>query len=432
VIRFTPRSEDEDVKIAVIGAGVSGLVVAHGLHPEHDVTVFEAGAYAGGHTNTVSVETGAARYEVDTGFIVFNDRNYPGFESLLARLGVTSQPSEMSFGVSDGRDFEYAAHSPRSLYANPRHLVDRTFQRMVAEYVRFNREARRLLAGDADPSLAAWLHEGGFSQAFVDKLIVPQAAAVWSADPAQMWTFPARFLVEFFDNHGMLGFRARPQWRTVTGGSREYVKALIRPFADRIRLNCPVEGVERFDDHVDVRLRDGEIEGFDEVVIAAHADQALAMLRDPSDAEHEVLGAIPFQANEAVLHTDRSVMPRRRRAWASWNYHLAESDGGAGGPSTVTYWMNRLQALSADRDFLVTLNRTEAIDPATIIRTIDYAHPVYTSVGQAAQRRVGEVTGVNRTHYCGAYWSWGFHEDGVQSAFRVLRALSAIREPAPA
>src|SRR4051794_19079493 len=312
------------MNVAVVGAGVSGLVSAHLLHRQgHDVTVFEAGAYAGGHTNTVDVD-GLA---IDTGFIVFNDRNYPGFEAVLADLGVASQPSDMSFGVSDGADFEYAAHSPAGLYANPRHLVDPVFQRMVGEYARFNRAAQRLLAGEEDPSLAEWLRDEGFSQAFIDKLIVPQAAAVWSADPAQMWTFPARFLVEFFANHGMLGFRRRPQWRTVTGGSREYVRALVRPFADRIRLNAPVSAVERPDDRVVV---DGE--DFDEVVIAAHADQALAMLRDPSPAEREVLGALPYQPNEAVLHTDTSLMPRRRRAWASWNYHL----GAESGPPRVT------------------------------------------------------------------------------------------------
>jgi predicted NAD/FAD-binding protein len=417
VIHFAPGRENRDVKIAVIGAGVSGLVCAHLLHPEHDVTVFEAGGYPGGHTNTVDVD-GVA---IDTGFIVFNDRNYPGFEALLADLGVASQPSDMSFGVSDGAEFEYAAHSLSALYANPRHLVDPTFQRMVGEYVRFNRAARALLASDADPSLAAWLRGERFSQAFIDGLIVPQAAAVWSADPAQMWTFPARFLVEFFDNHGMLGLRRRPQWRTVTGGSREYVRALVKPLAGRIRLNTPVSAVERFADRVEV---DGE--AFDEVVVGAHADQALAMLRDPSQAEREVLGALPYQANEAVLHTDRSLMPRRRRAWASWNYHLVEQPSGL---ATVTYWMNRLQAVDADRDYLVTLNRTAAIDPATVIRTIAYAHPVFTTEGQAAQRRHGEISGVNRTHYCGAYWAWGFHEDGVQSALRVGRAIRAAGRP---
>jgi predicted NAD/FAD-binding protein len=397
------------MKVAVIGAGVSGLVSAHHLHPEHDVTVFEAGAYPGGHTNTVDVD-GLA---VDTGFIVFNDRNYPGFEALLDDLGVLSQPSDMSFGVSDGEDFEYAAHSVGALYANRRHLIDPTFQKMVGEYVRFNRAARNLLDSAEDPSLAQWLRDEGFGAAFIDKLIVPQAAAVWSADPDQMWTFPARFLIGFFDNHGMLGLRGRPRWRTVTGGSREYVRALIKPFGGRIRLNSPVCAITRYTDHVDV---DGE--RFDEVVIATHADQALNLLADPTDAERKVLGAIPYQANEAVLHTDTSVMPNRRAAWASWNYHLTNSS-----PPTVTYWMNRLQSLDAPQDYLVTLNLTDRIDPAKVIRTIAYAHPVYTREGQAAQRRHADVSGVNRTHYCGAYWDWGFHEDGVQSALRVARAF---------
>ncbi|MEA2294479.1 MAG: uncharacterized protein QOE86_2118 [Solirubrobacteraceae bacterium] len=411
-------------RIAIIGAGVSGLVAAHRLHEAHDVTLFEAGSYPGGHANTVTVRTERGLYEVDTGFIVFNDRNYPGFEALLAELGIASQPSDMSFGVSDGQDFEYAAHSAGGLYANPRHLVSPRFQKMVLEYARFNREAARLLAGDADPSVTHWLRQTGFSRTFVDRLIVPQAAAVWSADPAQMSTFPARSLVEFFANHGMLGFGGRPRWRTVTGGSRAYVQALTRPFADRIRLDTPVAAVERFADRVEVTPRGGQPEAFDEVVIAAHADQALTMLRDPSAAEREVLGAIPYQLNEAVLHTDTSLLPRRRRAWASWNYHLRDRRTGL---PTVTYWMNRLQSLQADREFCVTLNRSEAIDTAKVIRTISYAHPVYTSAGRAAQGRHAEVSGINRTHYCGAYWSWGFHEDGVQSGLRVARAIETLR-----
>ncbi len=412
-----PRiSETRDMRIAVIGAGVSGLVAAHKLTQEHDVVVLEAGAYAGGHTNTVEVD-GLA---VDTGFIVLNDRNYPGFTALLDELGVATQPSDMSFGVSDGADFEYAAHSPGALYANPRHLIDRGFQRMVGEYVRFNRAARVLLASDADPSLNEWLRDQHFSQAFVDKLIVPQAAAVWSADPDQMWTFPARFLVEFFDNHGMLGFRSRPQWRTVTGGSREYVRALTRDLD--VRLGTRVERVERVADGVEV---DGD--AYDQVVIAAHSDQALAMLADPSDAERDVLGAIPYQANEAVLHTDASVMPRRHRAWASWNFHLGQD-----GPAAVTYWMNRLQSLDTDAQYFVTLNRTAAIDPAKVIRTIAYAHPVYTREGMRAQRRWTEVSGADRIHYAGAYWAWGFHEDGVQSGLRAARAAARTREPVAA
>jgi uncharacterized protein len=414
------------MRIAVVGGGVSGLVAAYLLHPEHDVTVFEAGAYAGGHTNTVTVEESAGPIGVDTGFIVFNDRNYPRFEALLAELGVASQPSDMSFGVSDG-DFEYASTSPSGLYAKRSHLLSPTFQRMIADVPRFQRRARELLVSPEEPTLREWLATLGVSDAFVERVIVPQAAAVWSADPEQMWTFPARFLVEFFDNHGMLGLRGRPQWRTVTGGSARYVEALTAPFADRIRLSTPVRAIERLEGRVEVTPAGGEPETFDEVVIAAHADQALAMLADATPAEREILGAFPYQANEAVLHTDRRLLPRRRRAWASWNYHLVEN---AGGPATVTYHMNRLQSLDAELEYCVTLNRTDAIDPARIIRTIGYAHPVYTVAGQAAQRRYDEIGGRNRTHFCGAYWGWGFHEDGVASAHRAVAALG--REAVPA
>jgi uncharacterized protein len=364
------------------------------------------------------------RHAVDTGFIVFNDRNYPSFERLLARLGVATQPSQMSFGVSDARgEFEYASHSPNGLFATRRHLATPWFHRMLADLVRFQRDARALLAdGAGDPSLGAWLEERRYSRAFVDRLIVPQASAVWSADPRQMWTFPARFLAAFFDNHGMLGLRDRPRWQTVTGGSARYVEALTRPWRDRIRLATPVQAIARHDDHVAVTVRGRPPERFDEVILATHSDQALALLADASAAEHEILGAIPYAPNEAVLHTDRRLLPRRRRAWASWNYHLVDEPTGA---TTVTYHMNRLQALRADRELCVTLNRTAAIDPSTIIRTIPYAHPVYTAAGERAQRRHAEISGRNRTHYCGAYWGWGFHEDGVRSALRVAERFGA-------
>ncbi len=420
------------MRIAVVGAGVSGLVAAHLLHPRHEVTVFEAGAYAGGHTNTVTVETDHARHEVDTGFIVFNDRNYPRFERLLGELGVAAQPADMSFGVTDASgDFEYASTSPGGLFAKRSHLASPSFYRMVADVPRFQRAAGALVRSPEEPALRDWLGGLGLSELFVERVIVPQAAAVWSADPAQMWTFPARFLVQFFDNHGMLGLSGRPQWRTVQGGSRRYVEALVAPFRDRLRLNTPVRAVERFEDGVDVTPSGGEPERFDEVVLATHADQSLAMLADASPLEAGVLGAFPYQANEAVLHTDRGMLPRRRRAWASWNYHLPAPDADPGGPATVTYHMNRLQSLRADREYCVTLNRTEAIDPAAIIRTIAYAHPVYTTDGHTAQRRHLEVSGRNRTHYCGAYWGWGFHEDGVASAVRAVEALRS-REPVPA
>ncbi len=394
------------------------------LHRDHELVVFEAGEQAGGHANTVHVETDAGAYDLDTGFIVFNDRNYPQFERLLDELAVPTQPSQMSFGVSDGVDFEYSSASPNGLFASRSHVVTPSFQRMIADLVRFNRDARRLLASEESPSLGEWLVRQRCSRAFVERLIVPQASAVWSADPAQMWSFPARFLVEFFDNHGMLGFRDRPRWRTITGGSRTYVEALTRPWCECLRLSTPVTEVSRDPDHVTVCSRGHEPERFDAVVIATHSDQALALLADPSERERELLAAIPYQDNEAVLHTDRALLPRRRRAWASWNAHLGAD---APGCCTVTYHMNRLQSLRADREFCVTLNRTAAIDPERIIRTVHYAHPVYTSAGIAAQARHHEISGHNRTHYCGAYWGWGFHEDGVRSALRVVRELSAQR-----
>jgi predicted NAD/FAD-binding protein len=413
------------MKIAIVGAGISGLTVAHLVDPVHDVTVFEAAGYAGGHTNTVRVDTPHETHDVDTGFIVFNDRNYPRFERLLRGLGVASQPSTMSFSVSDGRgDFEYNGSSPNGLYAKRAHLVTPWFQRMIADLVRFNRAARAL-ARDTEPdgrevSLGHWLERHRFSRPFIERLIVPQAAAVWSAEPAQMWTFPARFLAEFFDNHGMLGLRDRPQWRTVSGGSARYVDALTARLRGRIRLQTPVRSIVRSADHVLLTPQGSEPERFDEVVLATHSDQALALLRDASDAEHELLGALRYQHNEAVLHTDPTLLPRRRRAWASWNYHLLADPGER---ATVTYHMNRLQSLRAEREFCVTLNRTEAIDPSRIIRRIDYAHPVYTPAGVAAQPRVAEISGLNRTHFCGAYWGWGFHEDGVVSAERVAEHL---------
>jgi uncharacterized protein len=413
------------MRVAIVGAGISGLTAAHLLHGRHEITVFEAGAYAGGHTNTIRVDTAHETHHVDTGFIVFNDRNYPNFTKLLSELGVAHQPSRMSFAVADERgDFEYSSGSVGGLYAKASHAVSPTFQRMVVDYLRFNKKGRELLAtpaADSDPSLRDWLDDCGFSRAFVERLIVPQASAVWSADPEQMWAFPARFLVEFFDNHGMLELTGRPKWMTIEGGSQRYVEKLVAPFLDRLRLSCPIRQIRRRDDGVEVTPADGEPLVFDEVVLALHSDQALKLLGDPSAAEREILGAIPYQPNEAVLHTDTSLLPRRRRAWSSWNYHLLREQPGG---STVTYHMNRLQSLQADREFCVTLNRTEAIAPERIIRTIAYSHPVFTSAGVAAQQRHHEISGVNHTHYCGAYWGSGFHEDGVVSALRACAALT--------
>ena len=421
------------MKIAIVGTGISGLVAAHRLHREHEIVVYEAGERIGGHTNTARVERGAETHWIDTGFIVFNDRNYPNFEALLAELGVATQPSHMGFSVSDGYGyFEYSG-TPRGLFARRANLVNPTFLKMLLDWRRFNREAPLLIGRNGGtPSLGRWLEQRAYSRQFIERLIVPQAAAVWSADPEQMWNFPAGFMAEFFANHGMYTLRDRPRWRTVRGGSHRYLEAISAPWADRVRLRAPVRRIERLPGRVRIEAEGCESEEFDQVVIAAHSDQALAMLADPSRAEREVLGAIPYQSNEVVLHTDRSLMPRRRAVWSSWNFHLPE---GAPRGSTVTYWMNNLQQLRSDTDFFVTLNRGEAIDPARMLRTFSYEHPMYTTAGVAAQARHAEISSADRcTHYCGAYWGWGFHEDGVVSALRVCEEIAgaAVAAPAPA
>jgi uncharacterized protein len=408
------------VRIAIVGAGVSGLVAAHMLHREHEIVLYEASSYAGGHTNTIRVDTEYETHHVDTGFIVMNDRNYPNFTRLLDRLGVARQPTHMSFSVkSEDEDFEYSG-TPGGLYCQRSNLVSVRFQRMVLDLLRFNRALRGLLAQPepgGDESLGDFLSRHRFSRAFVERLIVPQASAVWSADPQQIHTFPVRFLAEFFANHGMLGFRDRPAWSTISGGSTRYVEALSAPFQERIRLGTPVNSITRGAEHVEITAAGAAPERYEHVVIATHSDQALALLADPSERERELLGAIPYKLNEAVLHTDSALLPRRRRARAAWNFHLLREPGPL---STVTYYMNHLQRLQSERDFCVTLNHTEAIDPAKIIRTIPYSHPSYTLAGVAAQSQHESISGLaGRTHYCGAYWGWGFHEDGVRSAMRA-------------
>ena len=422
--REEPRRMSRRRRIAIVGAGVSGLTAAHLLHARHDVTLFEAAGRPGGHACTVDVpvpEGGAVA--VDVGFMVLNDRTYPQFQALLAELGVRTRVSDMSFSVSDGRDFEYGGRSLGALFANRRHLADRRFLRMVAEYARFNREARTLLASDAQPSLRGWLQERGFSKYFVERLLVPQASAVWSADPGQMWTFPARFLLEFFANHGMLRVTGRPTWQTIVGGSRAYVEAICARLGDRTRLSSPVASVRRTGDGaVDVTVAGRARMRFDEVVLACHADEALALLADPTPAETAVLGAIAYQHSELVLHSDDRLLPRRRAAHASWNAHLVDPAPAA---PTLTYDLKRLQGLETALPVLATLNVRERIDPAKVHATFRFAHPVYTPDAVAAQRRHAEISGADRIHFAGAYWFSGFHEDGVASAHRVAAAVDA-------
>ncbi len=411
------------MRIAVVGGGVSGLVAAHALHGRHEITLFEADARLGGHTNTVTVERGDGRWEIDTGFIVLNDRNYPRFRELLDRAAVAVQPTHMGFSVKgEDEDFEFAG-TPRGLFCQRANLGRAAFWRMLGDLRRFNRALCQVLAQPAaeQRSLAQFVRDGGYSSWFIERLIVPQVSAVWSADPAAMWSFPVAFLAEFFGNHGMLGFRDRPHWQTVAGGARRYVEALSRPFAQRIRLDAPVAALRRDADGVSLRTPGGPAERFDEVILACHADQALELLEDPTPREREILASFPYQLNEAVLHTDSSLLPRRAAARQAWNYHLFAQPRPV---STVTYYCNHLQRLNAREDFCVSLNMTARIAESKIISSFRYAHPVFTAAGVAAQERWREISGpARRTRYCGAYWGWGFHEDGVVSALRAVEGL---------
>jgi uncharacterized protein len=414
------------MKVAIIGTGISGLAAAHHLDGKADLTIFEADRRTGGHANTVVVESERGFETVDTGFIVFNERNYPTFTRLLEELEVPSWPSSMSFSVSDGGSFEYTGRSLNGLFARRRNLVNPRFLWMLAEFPRFQRLLRELSrSGENGPSLDEFLAGHRFSDYLRERVVVPLVASVWSADPAGMTTFPAGFLARFMDNHGLLSIRNRPAWRTVEGGSWQYVEAITSPLRPRIRTRTPVESVRRTGDSVEVRPRGGDPETFDHVVIATHSDQALSMLADPSDSEREVLGAIPYQPNHAVLHTDTSILPRRRAAWACWNYHLGE---GGDGRTALTYDMNRLQSLTCRRRFLVSLNVTDRIDPDRILADFTYEHPVFTPDSVAAQARWSEISGPRRTHFAGAYWRNGFHEDGAVSGLRAARAVESRLE----
>jgi predicted NAD/FAD-binding protein len=411
------------MRIAVIGSGISGMVAAYHLSRTHEVTVYESGAHVGGHTNTVDVDYQGRGYAVDTGFIVYNDWTYPNFIELLDELEVPWQPSHMSFSVRcEKSGLEYNGTSLNSLFAQRRNIARPSFLRMVADIVRFNARAPKLLEPGAPAmTLREYLDREAYSKYFVDHYIIPMGAAIWSSRPVDMLQFPARFFVEFFANHGFLSVNDRPTWRVIRGGSREYVKRLTAPYAARIHLNTPVASLQRQPSRVVLRLKNGAVENFDQVFIACHSDQALKLLSDPSHQEREILGAIPYQANEALLHTDSSLMPRRPLAWAAWNYHLPIEQYGR---VTVTYNMNILQSLAAPAQFLLTLNRGDAVDPRKVLGRYVYHHPVYTTAAVAAQGRRGEINGERRTYYCGAYWGYGFHEDGVKSALHCVGEFS--------
>ncbi len=415
-----PRSQGPGRKrIAIVGTGIAGLLAAERLATVHDVTVFEAEARIGGHTHTVDVDTPAGKLAVDTGFIVCNDRTYPGFLALMRRLGVALRRSTMSFSVRCERTgLEYNGESLRTLFAQKRNLLRPSFWGMLRDILRFHRVAPGY--ADSDRDLGEVLRAGGFGRAFAEHYLVPMMAAIWSAEPQRLLGMPARFFVRFFANHGMLQVDDRPQWYTVVGGSRSYLGPLSRSFADRIRLGAPVVGVRRTETGVEVLVPGEPAEAFDEVVLACHSDQSLRMLLDASDAERSVLAAIPYQENDVVLHTDARLLPRRRAVRAAWNYHLPRQPQSR---ATVTYCMNVLQGLPGDTVYNVTLNRSDAIDPAKVLRRFVYHHPVFDAAGVAAQARVAEVSGRDRVWFCGAWCGFGFHEDAVQSALRVVRGL---------
>lgn len=413
------------MKIAIVGTGVSGLVSAHLLHSQHDVTLFEAADWVGGHTHTVDVTLNGRTSAVDTGFIVCNRKTYPLFMRLLEELGLTPQHSDMSFSAcSEAEDVEYNGTSLSSLFAQRRNIVRPAFLRMVRDILRFYREAGELLKLDNDDmTLGRYLSERRYSREFIDWHIVPMAAAVWSAKPQGILDFPARYLVQFFANHGFLQVEDRPQWLVVPGGSREYVRRLIRPFEDRILLQTPVLAARRAHSGVELQTRRGT-ERFDRVIFATHADTTLRILNDATREEREVLGAFEYQDNDTVLHTDAALMPQRKRAWAAWNYHIG---AGSDPRVTVTYWMNQLQSLKTPEQFFVTLNRTEAIRPETVLGRWNYHHPIYTPRAVRAQREHARINGRAHAHFCGAYWGFGFHEDGVRSAHQ---ACAGLLEPA--
>lgn len=407
------------MKIAVVGSGIAGNVAARHLHRDHDVTVFEAAGHVGGHTHTHEVEHEGRSIAVDTGFIVFNDRTYPHFVTLLEELGVESQASEMSFSVQCRvTGLEYNGTTLNSLFAQRSNLLQPRFWRMIRDILRFNREAPALLDPAHPPiSLGEYLAEQRYSPQFIQHYVLPMGAAIWSASPATLRQLPASYLVRFFHNHGMLSVNDRPQWRTICGGSARYVDKLVAPFRQRIRLNTPVAAVQRTAAGVVVKAVGCEPEHYDRVFFACHSDQALRLLTDASELEREVLGAIRYQRNDVVLHIDTNLLPRLRLAWAAWNYHRLEHELDR---VAVTYNMNLLQRLQTRTPLLVTLNLEDRIDPSRIIRRLSYEHPVHTPAAIAAQARQAEINGANRAYFCGAYWRFGFHEDGVVSALDAL------------
>ncbi|MGF1748813.1 NAD(P)/FAD-dependent oxidoreductase [Vibrio cionasavignyae] len=414
------------MKIAIIGTGISGLTCGYHLHNDHDVTLFEANDYIGGHTATVDIDIDGEQHAVDTGFIVFNDRTYPNFIKMMEEIGVTSTPTQMSFSVKNqANGLEYNGHTVSTLFAQKKNWFSPTFYRFVFEILRFNKLAKEFAENDiaSETTLGSFLNEHEFSDYFCTNYILPMGAAIWSSTLADMRAFPLGFFLRFFLNHGLLDVVNRPQWYVIDGGSRAYIEPLIRGFADKIQLNAPVTSVKRYDDAVEV-IVNGESQWFDQVIFACHSDQALTMLEAPSNNELSILADMQYQSNEVVLHTDVRLLPDEKRAWASWNYALNE--GCEEQMPTLTYNMNILQHIESSSTLCVSLNSSNLVDSDKILRTFHYSHPVFTSKSIRAQNRREELFGGNETWFCGAYWYNGFHEDGVRSALDVVKRIQAL------
>ena len=414
------------MRIAVVGGGISGMMSWYLLQQKHDVTLFEVNDYLGGHTATVTVNVAGQDYAVDTGFIVFNDWTYPIFNRFLNELGVAFQPTQMSFSVKNtAQNLEYNGNTLTSLFAQRRNLLRPSFWLMLRDIVRFNRLGKQLLANndaDLDLALGDFLDKHGFGTAIRDNYLLPMGAAIWSAGLADMPAFPLRFFLRFFNNHGLLNISNRPQWSVISGGSKRYVEALVAKLGpEKLKLGQRISAISRDDKGVTLSFDDGRTEHFDKLVLACHSDQALSLLGESASLqEQQILGAIAYQQNDVVLHTDTRLLPKRQRAWAAWNYNL---DANVNDRATLTYNMNLLQGIRAPVTFCVTLNNTDAIAEDKILGVYRYAHPVYNHCTLAAQQRRDSINGKNNTYFCGAYWYNGFHEDGARSATDVAAML---------
>lgn len=412
------------MKIAIIGSGISGLTSAYLLQQQHDITVFESADRIGGHTATVEVKEAEGTRAIDTGFIVFNDWTYPNFIRLMNELGVASKATEMSFSVScQDTGLEYGGNNLNTLFAQRRNLLNFSFIGMLKDILRFNKEAiQDLESGQLKEgvTLGEYLQQKGYGRRFASHYLIPMGSAIWSSTLDEMMAFPLVFFVRFFKNHGLLSVNDRPQWRVIEGGSSAYLKPLIETFKDRIQLGATIDRVHRSETNVVIHFADGSTQSFDQVVFACHSDQALALLADPSVDEQAVLSALPYRNNDVVLHTDTRLLPKKKLAWSSWNYHLGKDRTK---PATLSYNMNILQHFSSDTTYVVTLNQTDMIAEDKIVGRFQYSHPTFTLAGIKAQDRWSDINGVNKTWFCGAYWRNGFHEDGCWSGVRVANGL---------